>query len=370
MKEQLKFGVLLALILGALALFVLVVAKLFGLVILILIAIVITTGIDPLVTRLQKWLSRPLATVLVMLLGILIIGGAISFLAETAISQALSFIHNTKLQNELYRYWSEHLSKRYSFIPRPEVLINNLRTHSGQVGGYLWSTTVAFFGFLGTVFSFVIVFILAFFFSTYKQGIVYMLSQFIPPQHQPRVREVGHLTALQMGGWLRGQLTLAFIITTSIGLFMAIIGFPGYAILVGIIGGIGELIPMVGPYLAFLPALLVVLILGGHVWQIVTVVIFFFVLSQCENYVLAPRIMQHRVGLHPITTILAILTGGSLLGIVGALLAIPLTAGGRVILLEVVFPAIQRKSPQEIVAGQPDAAELDQAAGKKQDRKK
>ena len=253
MKEQLKFGVLLALILGALALFVLAVAKLFGLVILILIAIVITTGIDPLVTRLQKWLSRPLATLLVMLLGILIIGGAISFLAETAISQALSFIHNTKLQERnvslLVRASVETL-----FVYPASRSTGQQLAHAFRPGRRISLVNYSrLFGFLGTLFSFVIVFILAFFFTTYRQGIVYKLSQFIPPQYQPRVREVGHLIALQMGGWLRGQLTLAFIITTSVGIFMAIIGFPGYAILLGIIGGIGELIPTGRP-LPGLPA--------------------------------------------------------------------------------------------------------------------
>ncbi len=60
-----------------------------------------------------------------------------------------------------------------------------------------------------------------------------------------------------------------------------------------------------------------------------------------ENYVLAPRIMQRAVELSPVTTILALLIGGGLLGVVGALLAIPITAAGRVFLHELVFPAIE-----------------------------
>lgn len=364
MTEKLKLGTLLALIILGLVLFVLALARLFGLVVLILIAIVLTTGIDPLVSRLQRRLARPLATFLVMLLGLLIIGGAITFLVDTAVNQALNFYHNTKLQGDIYHFWAEHLSKRFPFIPRPEAVIRGMSTQSGQIGGYLWSTTQALFGVLGTLFSFITVFILTFFFTTFRQGITHNFSQLIPPPYQPRAREVSHLVALKMGGWLRGQLTLAGIITSAVGIFMALIGFPGYAILLGIMGGVGELIPLVGPYLAFLPALLVVLTLGGQTWQIVAVIVFFIILSQMENYVLAPRIMASRVGLHPISIILAVITGGSLLGILGALLAIPLTAGGRVIMLEVVFPAIQHKTPQEIASGQPDAAELEQEEAK------
>ncbi len=79
-------------------------------------------------------------------------------------------------------------------------------------------------------------------------------------------------------------------------------------------------------------------------------------MMQLENYYLGPKVMQRNAELPPVTTILALLTGGTLLGIVGALLAIPLTAAGRVVMLEAVYPAIQGKSREEIENGRPGSA--------------
>jgi predicted PurR-regulated permease PerM len=81
------------------------------------------------------------------------------------------------------------------------------------------------------------------------------------------------------------------------------------------------------------------------------VLAFFVLLAQIENYVLSPRVMQRAVELSPVTTILALLIGGGLLGLVGALLAIPVTAAGKVLLHELVFPAIEGAGPA------PDTAE-------------
>ncbi|HEX2951870.1 MAG TPA: AI-2E family transporter [Armatimonadota bacterium] len=364
MKQTIQVGTTLLLIASAIVLFVLALQKLAALAILITIAIIITTGIDPLVHRIEAFtfrnrrLPRALATFLVLLLGILIILGILSFLITTAVSQAINFAHNEKLQNELFN-WVVNLSSRHTFIPKPDVIFAKLHEQSGRIVQYLWSTTVAIFGILGSAVSVVTVFILSFFFSTYKDGITYTIMQLVPPAYQQRTREIAHHAAEKMGGWLRGQLTLALMITSFIAVGMSILGYPSYAILVGIIGGIGELIPMVGPYMAFFPAIAIVLLTGGALWQIIAVVAFFILLSQFENYVLAPKIMEKNVGLHPVSTILALLTGGSLLGLVGALLAIPLAAGLRIIMLEAVFPAIQHKSTQTIQDERPEAVDTE-----------
>ncbi|HEY3376902.1 MAG TPA: AI-2E family transporter [Armatimonadota bacterium] len=361
MKQQIQAGVLLALIIGAGFLTFQALQKLAPLVVLIAIAVVFTTGIDPLVNRLQaatrrRWqMPRSLATLCVLLLGLLIIISAISFLAYYAVNQAIFVANDEQLQRQLTN-WFTHLSERYPvLIPSLTSLLGRLKTQTGQIYSYLWTTTLAIFGLLGTAFSLVLVLVFTFFFTTFKDGICYTLLQFVPQQYQARTRVVGHLAAEKMGGWLRGQITLALIITVIIILGMSILGFPAFAVLTGIIGGLGELIPMVGPYLAFLPALLIILLSEHHTWQVIAAIVFFVLLSQVENYVLAPKIMQRHVSLHPVTVILALFTGGSLFGIVGALLAIPLTAAGRIILLETIFPLIQGKTRRQIENGKPEA---------------
>ena len=191
------------------------------------------------------------------------------------------------------------------------------------------------------------------FFTVYKDGISYTFAQFIPPKYQGEVLRVLHLAALKMGGWLRGQLTLAVAISSLTIIGMTFIIGP-YAALIGIVAGLGELIPMVGGYLGLIPALIILLVASPVIWpKIIVTVVFFILMMQLENYYLGPKIMQRHAELPPVTTVLALLTGGALLGIVGALLAIPLVAGGRVIMLEAVFPAIQGKSRAEIDHGRP-----------------
>jgi len=358
MKQCISVGTLLAFIIGGVLLLFLMLQKLAPLLVLLLIAIVITTGIDPIVHRLQhlftpRWrMPRGVAALIVLLVALLVFVSAVSFLVMTAVNQAMTFAQN---RTEIYT-WLANLSHRYHFLPNLDTVVQQLRTQSKEIAGYLMTTSIALFSLLGSLFSAFIVLVLAFFFTTFKDGITHTITQFIPPAHQPRFREIGHLVAEKMGGWLRGQTTLALIITLAVALIMTASGHYEYAILVGIIGGIGELIPMVGPYLAFIPALGIALY-GGHPWQIIFVIVAFITLSQIEAYVLAPKIMQRNVGLHPVTTIISLFIGGSLLGIVGALLAIPLAAGGRVILLEAVFPAIQGKTRDEIEMTSPEHQE-------------
>jgi predicted PurR-regulated permease PerM len=98
---------------------------------------------------------------------------------------------------------------------------------------------------------------------------------------------------------------------------------------------VGELIPYLGPVLAAVPA---VLMAATESWQLaVGVTVFFLIQQQLENYVLAPRVMEHQVGISPVGVIVALLIGGSLLGVVGAILAVPSAAILQVVVQELVL---------------------------------
>jgi predicted PurR-regulated permease PerM len=361
MKQAVQIGVVLALILLGMGLLVAALAKLAAFLLLVLIAIVLTTSIDPIVCSVQRLsikgrrLPRVAATLLVLFGGLCMLAGVAVFLAVTAVHEGIRFAQETwpvLLQDRLIP-WAEKLAAQYPVLPDPETIYERLGQQSERIAGYLWSTTRAVFGFIGGIFSVITVFILTLFFTTFKTGITYTFAQLIPPQYQARVLEISHLAGRKMGCWLRGQLILALIVFASTALAMKLLGMP-YAMIIAIVAGIGELIPMIGPVLGFFFAMLVLLTKSGDMLlPAVATAAFFLVLSQVENYVLAPKIMEREVELSPITTIMALLVGGSLLGVVGALLAIPVAAAGRIVLLEAVFPAIQGKSRAEIAAGAP-----------------
>lgn len=123
--------------------------------------------------------------------------------------------------------------------------------------------------------------------------------------------------------FIQGQVLIAIIISVieTIGLYL--IGMP-YAPLLGFIGGLSNIIPYFGPYIGAVPALAVALTISP--WMAAWAAVVFLVVQQVDNIYLSPRIMEGKLGLHPVTTILAVIVGGRLFGMLGLLFGVPITA--------------------------------------------
>lgn len=133
----------------------------------------------------------------------------------------------------------------------------------------------------------------------------------------------------KVGGWIRGQLLLCLIIGTIATVSYGIIDLSFWPLL-GLWAGITEIIPIVGPWIGGIPAVLVALTMGVDKALMVGAII--IVMQSLENWVLVPRVMRGAVGLTPLTVFVAILAGTELMGVVGAVLAIPISAALQVIL--------------------------------------
>ena len=123
-----------------------------------------------------------------------------------------------------------------------------------------------------------------------------------------------------LGGYLRGQLVMAATIGAIAGLGCWLLGLP-YALVLGVLAGLFELVPMFGPILSAVPAVLVALFLPFP--TVLWVALFFFAVQQVESNILGPRITGHAVGLHPLGALFALLAGLQLAGVLGALFAVP-----------------------------------------------
>jgi len=128
---------------------------------------------------------------------------------------------------------------------------------------------------------------------------------------------------VKVSAWLGGQLLLGAIIGTTSAIGLWAIGVPFFYVL-ALISGIGEMIPVVGPILSAIPALAVASTISLK--TVLLVLLFFFLQQQFENHVLVPKVMSRQVGVSAVTVIVALLIGGDLLGIVGAILAVPTAA--------------------------------------------
>jgi predicted PurR-regulated permease PerM len=125
----------------------------------------------------------------------------------------------------------------------------------------------------------------------------------------------------RLGAWVRGQLTLILIIGTMTYVGLTLLGVP-YALPLAIFAGILEVIPNIGPIVSAIPAIIVAISVSP--WHIVFVIILYFVVQQLENQLIVPIVIRKSVGLPPLITIVSLLIGFRLAGVIGGILAIPI----------------------------------------------
>ncbi len=138
-----------------------------------------------------------------------------------------------------------------------------------------------------------------------------------------------------VGNYIRGQLTLALIIGVLAGVGSAVLGLKQFALIIGVLAFIFETIPMVGPALASIPAILISLLLPEPFPRTFWIVLYFIVVQLLESNILGPRIVGHAVGLHPVASIFALIVGAQLFGAFGALLATPIVAAAWVVIASI-----------------------------------
>jgi predicted PurR-regulated permease PerM len=181
----------------------------------------------------------------------------------------------------------------------------------------------------GGVIGLVTVLIISFYYLMEKSWIRRIVLLDSAPETRIRVSRIWDEVEQKVGDWLRGQLTLCLVIGVTATVGYAVLGIQFWPLL-GLWAGITEIIPILGPWLGGVPAVIIALTQG---WEKALLVIGFVVLLQLtENAVLVPRVMRGAVGLTPLTVFIAILAGTEFAGIPGALLAIPIAAVIQVML--------------------------------------
>ena len=309
---------------------------------LVLIAAILATGLNPLVdalerrtwTRRRRRLSRTgaIATVYIGVLVALIV--LASLVVTPVVSETAQFLEKAP---DLYRKLRDllvDLQQRYTWLPDFTTIVDRLPNEAGRLTSYLGTATGVAFRVFGGVVSAVTVLVLSFYMLLEGPAIREGFLGVFPRAHHRQLEKVLQHVGLKFGGWLRGQLYLALLIGVAAGLGAWILGLP-YPFLLGVVAGVTELIPLIGPVLGAIPAVLVALFVGPA-WRIVAVIVFFTVIQQTEGNVLVPRVMKQAVGLSPLLTLVAIMVGANLMGIIGALLGVPIAAALQVIVGEVI----------------------------------
>lgn len=184
-------------------------------------------------------------------------------------------------------------------------------------------------GVVGGLFGLLTILILTFYLLVEGDNLRDTMLRLFPRRDRTRVAAASRDITVKVSAWLGGQLLLGAIIGGSSALGLWLLGIPFFYVL-ALISGIGELIPVVGPILAAVPAVIVASTVSVN--KAILVIVFFVIQQQFENHILVPKVMERQVGVSAVTVIVALLIGGKLLGIPGAILAVPSAA-----ILQVLF---------------------------------
>jgi predicted PurR-regulated permease PerM len=301
--------------------------------VLLILGITLAAAVSPLVSWLERWLPRVVAVVLIYLIGLLLVLAAGAIILQPLVNQAQQF--SDRLPDVIQRL--EELFNRQNGLT-DRNLFDTLSSQVGNVGSYLVSLPVAIVSGAVEILFTVIISIYWLIAAPKMRDLI--LSLF-PEDQGERIYEVLYEMGRSMGGFVRGTALdgLAVGILTYVGLL--VIGVD-YALVLGLLGGMLEVIPNLGPVIATIPTVAVAWFQSPTKGLIALA--FMIVLQQLENHLLLPNIMRSQTEISPLLTILALFTGGALGGFIGALAAIPLAAALRVFVLRVVAPAVRRQT--------------------------
>ncbi len=240
---------------------------------------------------------------------------------------------------ELWSTLPEKLSDAQQFLIRRGLIDHEITVREAvqrsPVGGDAVGTVVdAVTSVIGGIFGVVTVLILTLYLLLEGDRVREMAVRLLPRDRRERGRTLVRVITDRVSAWLSGQLLLGAIIGTTAGIGLWLMGVPYFYVLAFIMA-IGELIPIVGPILSAIPAILVALTVSPAL--ALGVVAFAFAQQQVENHLLVPKIMSKQVGVSAATVIIALLIGGELLGLLGAILAVPTAAIVQVLFDELVF---------------------------------
>lgn len=205
------------------------------------------------------------------------------------------------------------LGFRVDTISIENYLTNQINSFSRDVFDF---TTKVFGGF----FSLITIFIISFYLLMYQDQFKRFIARLFHPKSRSYVLHTIDQVNAKLGSWLRGQLVLSLFIGIMSWIALVLLNVP-YALPLAVLAGLLEVVPTLGPTLSAIPAVIVALTVSPSL--AITVVIAYFAIQAFEGHFLVPNIMQRSVGLNPVIVILGIMIGANLMGIAGALLAIP-----------------------------------------------
>ena len=334
----------LALVVAALILFAL--AELRGVLVTLMVGIILAEALRPSLRTLEGWGLPRFAALIVVLLALL---GVFGLLIVLVLPPALVQI------NQFFAAMPDYLLRLQALLAIAEMetdlvdlALEGARAAGSQLlgrvpglVGQLISVPLALFS---AVFAAVTGILLAVFWLSATSQLDRTLVARMEPAQRQRVRRISRAMRERIGGWARGQFIMMVAIggTSFLVLLVLDVSFP---VPLALWAGLTEFIPLLGPVLGAVPAILVALV--DSPTKALLVALAYLLIQQIEGNFLVPKVMERVVGLHPFLVLASVLMGGALLGILGVLLAVPVAAVADALVTELIFEPAGLNEPSD-----------------------
>jgi predicted PurR-regulated permease PerM len=301
------------------------------LVLVVLVAVVIASSIEPL----TKWFMRKkigrLPAVIMIYSGLLACLLLFFFVfLPSVLNQAIVYINDLPENINLTDLWNP--TNEATFIANEagsvitgdisiKEIVSDIRTIIAGTGEGVFKVANIIFG--GAL-SFILMMVLSFYLAAQEDGVSDFLKIITPKKYENYIIGLWKRSEIKIGYWMQGQLLLAMIVGILVYVGLTIIGVQ-HALLLATLAAIFELIPVFGPILASIPAILIAYVDGGVTIGII-VFLFYVIVHQLENHILYPLVVKKIIGVSPIVVILSLVIGAKLAGFLGIILSVPIAS--------------------------------------------
>ncbi len=340
------------------------------LVLVVLVSIVIASGMEPLVAWFKRNRVGRLPAAIISYASIIgLLFGLIFFFVPPVLDEATSLLTELPKYLESTTLWDPLNIKKETVISSQQMvqtlsdgvnnpsqfvqeaqdqlkksagygfglgdLVNAIRDISSNVSnGFVKIVSMVFGGLL----SFILIIVLSFYFLVQEDGVADFLKLITPLKHERYVVDLWKRSQIKIGQWMQGQFLLGVIIAVLLYLGLMILGVRN-ALLLAVLAGLMEIIPVFGPILSAIPAVLMAFVSGGMTMALIVLGLYIIV-QQFENHLIYPLVVKKIVGVSPVVVILALIIGYDLAGFLGVVLSVPLVSA----LMELVDDIEKSKS--------------------------
>ncbi|KKQ75513.1 MAG: hypothetical protein US97_C0039G0002 [Microgenomates group bacterium GW2011_GWF1_38_5] len=279
------------------------------------------SSFNPFVTRLEKrGLSRVLGTSVAYIIFLGVVGFTVYVLAPALVTETGSFVKNVP----------EYIARIGLPVAFKEQILEQMLIQLGQLPSQLAKTTISVFS---NVINVITILILSFYLLLAREKFDGAISNFFGDKKAESILLLISKIESKIGGWAKAEVFLMLLVGSFTYLGLLLLHVP-YALPLAILAGLFEIVPMVGPFVAAIPA--IVIGFSTSSFTGIATASLVFLIQQVENYIFVPKVMQKSAGVNPVVTLITLSVGFRIQGITGAIIAIPVILALQVVVEEYI----------------------------------